>query len=114
MQEAFGSIPRIKGNPWVIESQKRGDHLKTLDAIWLRLRKRAKLGDVRIRDARHSYASRALGERLSMIGVLLGHAKVTTTARYVHLAQHSVRESAVRASDSIAADILRDYRPAAS
>ena len=46
------------------------DHLKNLDHIWLRLRPRAGLDDVRIHDCRHSYASRALaiGEGLPMIG----------------------------------------------
>ena len=36
---------------------------------------------------RHSYASRALalGESLPAIGKLLGHRKVSTTARYAHL-----------------------------
>ena len=76
-------IPRIEGNPWVITGQKAGDHLKNLDAIWLRLRERAGLHGVRIHDCRHLYASRALalGEGLPMIGRLLGHRKVTTTAR---------------------------------
>ena len=76
----------------------------------MRLRKRAKLDDVRLHDCRHSYASRALGEGLTMIGKLLGHTKVETTARYAYLARESVRESAVRISDSIAADILKGYQ----
>jgi len=50
-----------------------------------------------------------LGEGLPMIGRLLGHARVETTARYAHLARDSVRESAIRISDSIAADILKGY-----
>ena len=37
--------------------------------------------------------------------------RVYTTARYAHLAQDSVRESAVRISESIAADLVRDYAP---
>ena len=43
-------IPRIEGNPWVVTGQKPGDHLKNLDHIWLRLRPRAGLDDVRIHD----------------------------------------------------------------
>ncbi len=59
-------------------------------------------------DLRHSFVSRALalGESLPMIGRLLGHTQVETTARYAHLACYSVHESAARVSDSIAADIL--------
>ena len=56
----FAGIPRVKNNPWVITGQQRGSHLKSLDDIWQRLRRRAGLEDVRIHDCRHSYASRAL------------------------------------------------------
>ena len=55
-----------------------------------------------------SFASRALalGEDLKMIGKLLGHRKIQTTARYAHLARDSVKESATLVAASIAADIL--------
>ncbi len=105
-------IPRVEGNPHVIPGKKPGTHLRNLNDPWDRIRKRARLDDVRLHDCRHSFASRALalGEGLTMIGKLLGHTKVETTARYAHLAWESVRESAVRISDSIAADILKGYR----
>ena len=82
--------------------------MRDLDDAWEILRSRAGLRDVRIHDLRHSFASRALalGESLPMIGKLLGHRKVDTTARYAHLARDSVHESAARIADSIAADIL--------
>ncbi|MYI69433.1 MAG: site-specific integrase, partial [Boseongicola sp. SB0673_bin_14] len=107
-EHVLASIPRIEGNPWVITGQKRGARLKNLDAIWLRLRKRAGLDDVRIHDCRHSYASRALalGEGLSMIAALLGHRKLTTTARYAHLARDTEKASAAKVGGSIGADIL--------
>ena len=41
-----------------------------------------------------------------MIGKLLGHSQVETTARYAHLARDSVQEAAERIADSIAVDIL--------
>ena len=41
-----------------------------------------------------------------MIGKLLGHSKIQTTARYAHLARDSVKVSAARVADSIGADIL--------
>ena len=41
-----------------------------------------------------------------MIGKLLGHSQVETTARYAHLARDSVQEAAERIAGSIAADIL--------
>ena len=65
-----------------------------------------------IHDIRHSFASRALalGESLPMIGKLLGHTQIQTTARYAHLARDSIRVSAARVAASIGEDILpRDY-----
>ena len=58
-------------------------------------------------DLRHSYASRALslGESLPMIGKLLGHRKMQTTARYAHLARDSVKAAAERVSGSLAVDL---------
>ena len=108
VEGVLAGISRIEGNPWVIAGQKPGEHLKNLDQVWLRLRPRAGLGDVRIHDVRHSYASRALalGESLPMIGRLLGHRKVTTTARYAHLARDTERASAAKVGGSIGADIL--------
>ena len=41
-----------------------------------------------------------------MIGKLLGHSQIETTARYAHLARESVHESAARIADSIAPDLI--------
>ena len=94
-------------NPWVIAGRKPGSHLTDLQHPWRRIRERAELPDVRIHDLRHSFASRALalGEGLPMIGKLLGHAQVQTTARYAHLARDTVKASAARIGDSIDSDL---------
>jgi len=47
----------------------------------------------------------ALGESLPMIGKLLGHTQVQTTARYAHVAADPVKAAAERVSSSIAAVI---------
>ncbi|MDE0031518.1 MAG: site-specific integrase [Deltaproteobacteria bacterium] len=109
--EVLLNIPRVDGNPYVIPGKIRGRHLRNLNEPWNLIRERAGMADMRLHDCRHSFASRALalGEGLPMIGKLLGHARVETTARYAHLARDSVRESAIRISDSIAADILKGY-----
>ena len=106
----LAAIPRVDGNPFVIPGRIRGKAMRNLNDPWEIVCERAKLENLRIHDARHSYASRALalGESLPMIGRLLGHTQVETTARYAHLAEDSVRDSAVRISDSIASDILWD------
>ena len=113
VERVLAGIGRVDGNPWVIRGQNPRDHLKNLDQVWLRLRDRAELKDVRIHDARHSFASRALaiGESLPTIGRLLGHRRVTTTARYAHLARDTERASAVKVGGSIGADILGNGQP---
>ena len=104
----LAGLARRPGNPWVIPGHKPGTHMRDIDGAWQTLRGRAKLNDVRLHDLRHSYASRALalGESLPMIGKLLGHSQVETTARYAHLARDSVHEAAARIAESIAADIV--------
>ncbi len=100
--------PREPDSPWVIPGRFAGRCLATLDGPWSRVRARAELEDVRLHDLRHSFASRALalGESLPVIGKLLGHTEVQTTARYAHLAEESVMESAARIAASIGEDLL--------
>ena len=104
------AIPREEGNPWVITGRRRGTHLADLQRPWQRIRKRAGLDDLRIHDLRHSFASRALalGESLTMIGKLLGHTQVQTTARYAHLARDSIQNAASRITGSIGVDLFDD------
>ena len=97
-------IARAEGNPWVITGRRPGSRLASLHFPWGRIRKRAGLGDVRLHDLRHSFASGGLlvGEGLPMIGKLLGHSQVQTTARYAHLADDPVKEAADRIAGRIA------------
>ena len=103
----LSAIPRHADNPWVIAGRRPGTRLGNLNPSWLVVRAHADLEDVRLHDLRHSFASRALalGESLPMIGKLLGHRKVQTTARYAHLAQDSVKASAARVAESLRADM---------
>ncbi len=106
----LGALPRRPGNQWVFPGRAADGHFSEggLDRTWRAVREAAKLKDVRIHDLRHSFASRALalGETLPVIGKLLGHSDIETTARYAHLAQDSVHEAAERVAKSIAADVL--------
>jgi integrase len=89
------------GNPGdrVIKATRRGkseDPKPNIDTAWRRIRAAASLDDVRLHDLRHSFASLAIagGASLSMIGALLGHADVATTARYAHLADDAMKVAA--------------------
>ena len=94
----LAELPRIPDNPFVIPGKIKGTHMRNINSPWEIIRERAGLEDVRLHDLRHSFASRALalGESLPMIGKLLGHSQIETTARYSHLARESVHESAAR------------------
>ncbi|MEH6526060.1 MAG: tyrosine-type recombinase/integrase [Sneathiella sp.] len=102
--ETLSGIERLEGNPYVITGRSPRTHLTDMQKPWRRIRKAGKLDDVRIHDLRHSFASSAvgLGESLPMIGKLLGHNQVQTTARYAHLADDPMQNAAERVSTELA------------
>ena len=109
----LAGLRRQDDNPWVLAGKVPGSHITDLQKPWRRIRRRAGLEDVRIHDLRHSYASRALalGESLTMIGKLLGHTQVQTTARYAHLARDSIQNAATRITGSIGGNLLGEQQP---
>ena len=102
--QVLRGIARMEDNPWVITGRRPGSRLSSLQFPWGRIRKRVGLDDVRLHDLRHSFASGGLvvGEGLPMIGKLLGHSQVQTTARYAHLADDPVKAAADRIAGRIA------------
>ena len=102
------ALPRRPDSPWVFPGRRPDTRRSAIDAVWYLVRSESNLEDVRLHDLRHSFASRALalGETLPVIGKLLGHSDIETTARYAHLARDSVHEAAERVAGSIAGDIL--------
>jgi integrase len=102
--EVLGKIERIETNLWVIAGTRPGARLSDLQPFWQRVRARAGLKDARIHDLRHTFASTAVaaGQGLPMIGKLLGHTQVQTTARYAHLAVAPVKEAVDRVASSLA------------
>ena len=105
--KVLDGIERVEGNPWVIRSKKPGACLPDLTYYWNRIQVHAGLDGVRVHDLRHSHASRALalGESLTMIGRILGHSRVGTTARYAHLVHDAEKSAAARTGDSIGAHL---------
>jgi integrase len=97
------AITKLEDNDFVITGKKSGGRLTDLQHPWRRIRETAKLDDVRLHDLRHSFASRGLivGEGLPMIGKLLGHSQIQTTARYAHLANDPIKSAADRIAEGI-------------
>jgi len=82
------------------------EHPRTdLKRPWSRIRTAAGLGDVRLHDLRHSFASHAAmsGMGLVVVGKLLGHKSPATTARYAHFADDPLRRAANEAAGRITA-----------
>ncbi len=103
--KVLGDLPRHECSEYVFPhhadiSRPHG----RIDHAWRVICKRAGLDATRIHDLRHSFASTGLaaGHGLPLIGKLLGHANVTTTGRYAHLADDPVRAAADRISETIA------------
>lgn len=73
--------------------------------LWLTLRKRAGLEDVRLHDLRHNFASYAVlqGVPLPTVAKLLGHRQVSMTLRYAHVADRDVEAAAERIGRAISA-----------
>ena len=106
--EVLAKIQRSNTNHHVIVGKLDGAHLVNLEKPWRRIRAKAGLEDVRLHDLRHSFASIAAAEGLSLhqIGGLLGHTQAQTTKRYAHLADEELK----LANEGVGAKIVETWR----
>lgn len=72
-----------------------GKPLQDIKKAWKAIRTLAGIPDVRLHDLRHTHASHLVssGLSLSIVGKLLGHTQASTTQRYAHLADASLRQA---------------------
>ena len=103
-QRLLDELPRDPENPYVIAGAVAKQHVTDLQKPWRRIRALAGLDGVRIHDLRHTYASNAVmqGMSLQMVGKLLGHSQIQTTMRYAHLADDPVRQAAEQIAGNLA------------
>jgi integrase len=108
----LNALPRIEGNPFVIAGARDGAAFGGLDKVWSRVRKAARLDEVRLHDLRHSFASVAAagGASLPIIGAMLGHKHAATTSIYAHLSADPVRA----ANEAVGARIVAAMGASAS
>lgn len=90
-------------SPFVVPGDKPEGPRADLKRPWRAITMRAGLTGLRLHDLRHTYASFGAGGGLGLpiIGRLLGHSQISTTARYAHLDNDPLR----RASEAIAGRI---------
>lgn len=102
-QAVLDAMPN-KADTGLVFPSVRGDKPIALSPIWHEIRRHAALPDVRLHDLRHSFASIAIADGISLvvIGKLLGHALAETTERYAHLADEAIADAAKRISGSLA------------
>ncbi len=102
--EVIASIPDRTPTGLVFPSVRDREKPIKLGMHWPEIRNRAALPDVRLHDLRHSFASTAIRDNISLmvIGKLLGHALAETTSRYAHLSDEVIADAADRVSGSIA------------
>jgi integrase len=83
---------------------KDGRPLTTVKTFWASVCRAANIQGARIHDLRHTHASilASAGLSLPIIGALLGHTHVSTTARYAHLLDDPLREAAERVGAVVA------------
>lgn len=103
------ALDRQKGSDWVFPASRGDGHFVNVGKLWEDVRARAGLEGVRLHDLRHTFASfgAAGGFGLPVIGALLGHKQVSTTARYAHLTDDPVKRAAERIGGEIGAALAR-------
>ncbi len=99
------SVSRDHGSEYIFPSPYSGHPFASVFYPWDRIRRRAGLGDVRLHDLRHSFASFLVNEGVSLYVVqgLLGHTQVRMTQRYAHLAPQTLLAAA-----EVVAAVIRD------
>lgn len=82
-------------SPYLFPGKLPGKPLQDIKKAWKSIRTQANLTDVRLHDLRHTHASHLVssGLSLSIVGKLLGHTQASTTQRYAHLADASLRQA---------------------
>jgi len=91
----LSELPRVSSNPYVFPGKVPGRPLVNISKAWRRIRRNAKLEDVRLHDLRRTVGSwlASAGESLVLIGRVLNHSNPSTTAIYARLGEDHVRKA---------------------
>ena len=94
--QLLDSIPQGEGCEHVFPNPKTKKAYVSIFCSWNTARKSVGLGDVRIHDLRHSFASFLVnaGRSLYEVQKILGHTQIKTTQRYAHLSQDTLLAAA--------------------
>jgi integrase len=99
---ALESLP-VTSSPYLFPSRAKCGHMVTVQKHADDAFAKAGLARVRVHDLRHSFASTAVGDGVSLFvtGELLGHRDIASTKRYAHLARDRKRAALERVTATI-------------
>jgi integrase len=102
--EGVELLQSIQGEGRVFKGTKGGKCWE-IDDVWQAVRAKVGLDSFHIHDIRHSYASMAIsnGMTLEEVGPLLGHKGIRTTQRYAHLMRDKQKQNASKVGGFVAA-----------
>ncbi len=89
------ATPKMSGNPDIFPGKNKGKHLVNISKAWGRIRKAAKIEDVRLHDLRRTVGSWLTkdGIDLNQIKEALRHASISTTLTYARLGKDPARDA---------------------
>jgi integrase len=92
--KALSSI-KVEGNPYVFPGAIPGSHLSNPNKTYKAVKRKAGLGNLRLHDLRHSFASLSLAGGASLFEVqkMLGHADHKTTQKYAHVSEIAIKNA---------------------
>jgi integrase len=99
----LASVPHDDDCPWMFPNPKTRCPYVSFFYSWDTARRKAGLGDVRIHDLRHSFASLLInaGRSLYEVQTILGHTQIKTTQRYAHLAPQTLLDASNVATHAV-------------
>ena len=105
VMDLLAKVPHRDACPFVFPNPKTLQPFVSIFCSWNTARKLAGLGDVRIHDLRHSFASFLVNAGCTIYEVkeLLGHSQIKTTQRYAHLSQNTLINATNKVSAIMAA-----------
>jgi integrase len=102
---------RDNSSPFVFPAtNKKGErtHRRRIDRARERILKAAGIGDLRTHDLRHDFATivHDAGAPLAVVGRLLGHSDLRSTARYAHATERGLRRAVEQAANAIGGGVV--------
>lgn len=97
------TLRKRKRSPYIFANPNTLKPYKSFYYSWHTARLNAGLGDVRVHDLRHSFASFLVnaGRSLYEVQTLLGHTQIKTTQRYAHLSSDSLRSASNEIANAV-------------